>query len=119
MEQNIKVFIADSNPDFIQDLKKNGQLDSRKCCVSCGACRKVCPKNAVSIWKGCFAVVDTTACVGCGICKTKCDKGVIKIKQTMPMRKDLHEYFLKEVNMDLKVWDNEKIKFQFVGELVR
>ena len=28
-------------PDFIQDLKKNGQLDSRKCCVSCGACAKL------------------------------------------------------------------------------
>ena len=32
-------------PDFIQDLKKNGQLDSRKCCVSCGACVEQCPQQ--------------------------------------------------------------------------
>ena len=30
--------------------------------------------------------------------------GVIKIKQTMPMRSDLHEYFLKDFKIDLKVW---------------
>ena len=53
--------------------------------------------------------IDQEICVGCGICKTKCDKGIIKIKQTMPMRKDLHEYFLKDYNLDIKLWnkDNE------------
>ena len=50
-------------------------------CVSCGACRKVCPKNAVSIWKGCFAVVDTAACVGCGICRDICPAKAITIEK--------------------------------------
>ena len=31
-----------------------------------------------------------------------------KIKQTMPMRSDLHEYFMKDYNMDLKIWEDEK-----------
>lgn len=28
-------------PDFIQDLKKTGSLDPKKCCVSCGACARL------------------------------------------------------------------------------
>ena len=36
-----------------------------------------------------------------------CEKGVIKIKQTMPMRKDLHEYFRKDYNLDIKLWNND------------
>ena len=33
---------------------------------------------------------------------------VIKIKQTMPMRSHLREYYDKEFNMDLKIWKEEK-----------
>lgn len=28
-------------PEFIEDLKKNGSLNEKKCCVSCGACAKL------------------------------------------------------------------------------
>lgn len=28
-------------PDFINDLKKNGEMDSKKCCISCGECAKL------------------------------------------------------------------------------
>lgn len=28
-------------PEFIEDLKKNGRLDGKKCCVSCGECAKL------------------------------------------------------------------------------
>ena len=27
-------------------------------CVACGACIKVCPREAISIFKGCCAIVD-------------------------------------------------------------
>ena len=28
-------------PEFIRDLKKNGRIDAKKCCVSCGECAKL------------------------------------------------------------------------------
>ena len=79
----------------------------------CTGCRKCdpeingCPMKAITFEVDGRITIDQEACVGCGICKSKCNQGAIKIKQTMPMRKDIHEYFLKEVNMDLKVWDKE------------
>ncbi len=47
--------------------------------------------------------INQERCVGCGICRSRCQHDVISIKQTMPMRKDLHEYFLKEYNLDIKL----------------
>lgn len=47
-------------------------------CVACGVCMKACPKNAISIYKGCYAVVDENLCIGCGICEKNCPAGVMK-----------------------------------------
>ena len=33
-------------------------IPHRKVCVACGVCIKACPKHAISIYKGCYAVVD-------------------------------------------------------------
>ncbi|MDD7018852.1 MAG: 4Fe-4S binding protein [Bacteroidales bacterium] len=46
-------------------------------CVACGVCVKVCPKGAISIYKGCYSVVDEDICIGCGICERNCPAGVI------------------------------------------
>lgn len=46
-------------------------------CVACGVCVKVCPKDAISIYKGCYAVVDEEQCIGCGICENNCPAGVM------------------------------------------
>lgn len=46
-------------------------------CVACGVCVKVCPKDAISIYKGCYAVVDEDLCIGCGICEKNCPAGVM------------------------------------------
>ena len=46
-------------------------------CVACGVCVKVCPRDTVSIYKGCYAQVDETRCIGCGICEKNCPAGVI------------------------------------------
>ena len=46
-------------------------------CVACGVCVKVCPKEAIRIYKGCYAVINEEACVGCGICEKNCPAGVI------------------------------------------
>ena len=48
-------------------------------CVACGCCVKVCPKAAVSVWRGVTAQVDPARCVGCGKCAVECPAGVIEL----------------------------------------
>ncbi|MDD6211549.1 MAG: 4Fe-4S binding protein [Clostridiales bacterium] len=60
--------------------KNYAQVDRTRC-VACGACRKVCPKSAVSVWRGCYAAVDENACVGCGLCSKTCPAGCIDLKE--------------------------------------
>ncbi|WP_408072534.1 4Fe-4S binding protein [Butyrivibrio sp. JL13D10] len=48
-------------------------------CVACGVCAKECPRQAISIYKGCYAVVDEMLCVGCGLCEKACPAGTIKV----------------------------------------
>ena len=38
-------------------------------CVACGVCVKVCPRDAVSIYKGSYSVVNEEACIGCAFVK--------------------------------------------------
>lgn len=80
-------------------------------CVGCGACingENGCPVEALSIGENGKININQDACVGCGICKARCRHDAIRIKQTMPMRKDLQEYFLKDYNLDLILSDQEK-----------
>ena len=50
-------------------------------CVACGVCRLQCPRQAIWIYKGCYAVVDESICVGCGICAKACPANVIEVKE--------------------------------------
>lgn len=61
-------------------MKKLAFVD-QKICVACGACMKACPKDAISIWRGCYAVAEDTKCVGCGLCAKTCPAGCIAIKE--------------------------------------
>ena len=75
-------------------------------CVGCGDClngRNGCPVEALSLDEDGTIRIDQEHCVGCGICRSRCSHDAIHIKQTMPMRKDLHEYFLKDYNLDIKL----------------
>ncbi|MBO4663471.1 MAG: 4Fe-4S binding protein [Bacteroidaceae bacterium] len=54
--------------------------NERERCVACGVCMNVCPRDAISIYKGCYAVVDENACIGCGICEKNCPAGVMHRK---------------------------------------
>ena len=56
--------------------KATNDIDS---CVACGVCAKECPRQAISIYKGCYAVVDEKLCVGCGLCEKACPAGTIKV----------------------------------------
>lgn len=38
-------------------------------CVACGVCALQCPREAIDIYRGIYAVVDVSKCVGCGICE--------------------------------------------------
>jgi len=50
-------------------------------CVACGACMKACPKEAISVWRGCFAAVNVENCIGCGRCVRVCPVGCIVIQK--------------------------------------
>lgn len=54
-------------------------------CVACGSCVKVCPKGAVSVYKGLYAVVNPSQCVGCGKCAVACPAGIIEIVEREAM----------------------------------
>ena len=82
--------------------------------TKCVGCKKWvsgpngCPGEAISCGAGGKVTSNQELCVGCGICKARCDFDVIKIKQTMPMRKNLHEYYAIDYNLDLRIWEDGK-----------
>ena len=61
-------------------MKKLATVD-RAICVACGACMKACPKAAISIHRGCYALVEETKCVGCGLCAKTCPANCIETKE--------------------------------------
>lgn len=48
-------------------------------CVGCGSCIHVCPRAAITVPKGIYAVVDKELCVGCGLCQKICPASVIEM----------------------------------------
>lgn len=77
-------------------------------CIGCKKCVTAgdayCPQDAIQ-FRGSDGkmVVNQEKCIGCGYCKERCPTGAIKIRQTMPMRENLHEYALVEKALDLAV----------------
>jgi len=49
-------------------------------CVACGACTAVCPREAITIWRGSYACVDQARCVGCGSCVRICPADAMELK---------------------------------------
>lgn len=60
--------------------KKCAAVDRHRC-VACGACVKVCPKGALSVYRGCYAQVNSEQCVGCGKCSKTCPADCISVKE--------------------------------------
>ncbi len=61
-------------------MKKLAFADKR-ICVACGVCMKTCPKGAISIYRGCYAMVNADKCVGCGLCAKACPAGCITVRE--------------------------------------
>ncbi len=61
-------------------MMKKAANDIRRC-VACGVCALQCPREAVEIYRGCYAAVDVAKCVGCGICEKACPAGSITVKE--------------------------------------
>ena len=58
-------------------MAKRKANPNKDVCVACGVCVNQCPREAISIYKGCHAVVDLIKCVGCGICNKACPANAI------------------------------------------
>lgn len=56
-------------------------VPNKEICVACGVCLKACPRNAICIHRGCYAMVEDTKCVGCGLCAKACPAGCIAITE--------------------------------------
>lgn len=60
--------------------KRKAQVEAVYC-VACGCCQHVCPRQAVSVWRGVQAVVQEERCVGCGLCARECPAGTITMRE--------------------------------------
>ena len=65
---------------------KRKAVPDKNICVACGVCLKACRKEAISIYKGCFAQVEEEKCVGCGLCVKACPAGCITITERSEAR---------------------------------
>lgn len=48
-------------------------------CVACGACEAECPRGAIAVHRGCYAVVSQEVCIGCGKCAKVCPTGCVQV----------------------------------------
>lgn len=81
-------------------------VPDRTKCIGCRLCitgEHGCPMEAITMGEDGKVVIDQELCVGCGICKARCHSDVIKIKQTMPMRSDITDYFKESYNLEIKI----------------
>ncbi len=86
-------------------------VPDRTKCVGCKQCAKEengCPVEAISFGEDGKILINQEACVGCGICRSRCKFDAIKLKQTMPMRSDLQEYFMKDYSLNLILGEEQQ-----------
>ena len=61
-------------------MAKRRAVVSKKECVACGCCIKVCPRAAITVPFGVCAEVDYGLCIGCGKCAKECPASVITLE---------------------------------------
>lgn len=62
-------------------MAKRYAMADKSTCVACGACENVCPKDAIAVWKGCYAKVNSEKCIGCGRCEKICPANALSFKE--------------------------------------
>lgn len=60
-------------------IRRRALID-QSLCVACGCCAKVCPMNAIEIYRGLYARI-SEKCVGCGKCAKECPASIIVIQE--------------------------------------
>ena len=65
----------------MSEKKKKLAWVDRTLCAACGVCMKVCPKKAITIYKGLYAKVEETLCIGCKKCARECPASIIDIRE--------------------------------------
>ena len=53
-------------------------------CVACGPCEGVCPREAISVYRGMYAAASEARCIGCGKCAKVCPAGCVELKERGP-----------------------------------
>ncbi|HCL02690.1 MAG TPA: 4Fe-4S ferredoxin [Lachnoclostridium phytofermentans] len=53
----------------------------KKHCVACGVCVNVCPRDAITIYRGIHAAVNEERCIGCSKCSKACPAGTIQMME--------------------------------------
>ena len=62
-------------------MSRKAELE-KSLCVACGECVKICPREALSVYRGIYAICDKTKCVGCGLCVKNCPANALLIKES-------------------------------------
>lgn len=98
-----------ATPDVKKRFSPSGwtAVVNHDACVGCQHCVDTyCPQDAIHFRESDGKmVVDQERCVGCGICRAHCPHGAISIKQTMPMRERMQDYFLEEGRISVRGTD--------------
>ncbi len=63
-------------------MAKRKAIVSTQECVACGCCARICPRSAITIPHGIYAVIDRELCVGCGKCVKECPASIISLEVT-------------------------------------
>lgn len=96
----------------------NKAVVSKKDCVACGSCTKVCPKSAITIENGSYAKVNPDLCIGCRACQKTCPALAISMQGEMTVKKTKHWYeYLWIFSLTYLILGMFNILFAWIGLL--